>query len=159
MDGMYATDRRALRNQLALGAAAIAIAWLGYRASFLPSIYQRSEFWTSSPTFFFLRVGLITLVLPLAFLWERAPWRGVVSRWSPVVELGKASLFVYWIHVEMVYGFISRPLRKSLSFGAAILVDLLFSAFLFGLVLVRNRLVSVRKAPPLTAAGPTPASI
>jgi uncharacterized membrane protein len=159
VDGMYTANRHARRNQLALGVVSIAIAWLGYRASFLPSIYERSEFWTSSPTFFFLRVGLIMLLLPLAFFWERAPWRGVVSRWSPMVEFGKASLFVYWIHVEMVYGFISRPLRKSLSFGEAILVDVLFSAFLLGLVLWKNRLVSVRNTPPLAATGATPASI
>jgi uncharacterized membrane protein len=159
VNGMYTANRHARRNQLALGVASIAIAWLGYRASFLPSIYERSEFWTSSPTFFFLRVGLIMLLLPLAFFWERAPWRGVVSRWSPIVEFGKASLFVYWIHVEMVYGFISRPLRKSLSFGEAILVDVLFSAFLLGLVLWKNRLVSVRNTPPLAATGATPASI
>jgi uncharacterized membrane protein len=159
VDHMYAADRHALRSQLALGAISIAIAWLGYRAAFLPSIYARSEFWTSSPTFFFLRVGLLTLLLPLALVWDVAPWRGLVSRWSPVEELGRASLFVYWIHVEMVYGFISRPLRRNLSFRGAIVADLLFSAFLLGLVLVKNRLVSVRKAPPLTAAGPTPASI
>jgi uncharacterized membrane protein len=160
IDGMLAVDRRALRQQLALAAAAILLAWLAYRASFLPSIYTpRSEFWTSSPTFFLLRVGLITLLLPLAFLWERAPWRGTLSRWSPIEEMGKASLFVYWIHVEMVYGFISRPLRRSLSFEAAIAVDLLFSAFLLGLVFLKNRLVSVKKAPPLPVAGPSPASI
>jgi uncharacterized membrane protein len=146
-------------HQLALAASATAIMWLSHRAALLPSIYSHSEFWTSSPTFFFLRVGLITLLLPLAFWWERAPWRGVISRWSPVEELGKASLFVYWIHVEMVYGFISRPLRRNLSFTVAIVADLLFSAFLLGLVLVRNRLVSVRKAPPLTAAGAAQASI
>ena len=158
IDGLRTADR-ALGTQLMLGAAAILIAFLGYRASFLPSIYSRSEFWTSSPTFFFLRVGLIALLLPLAFLWERAPWRGRVGGWSPIEELGKASLFVYWVHVEMVYGFISRPLRRSLSFEAAILVDLLFSAFLLGLVLLRNWLVSPKKAPPVAATGSTLASI
>ena len=153
------TAARVRSHQLAFAASAVLIMWLSHRAALLPSIYPHSEYWTSSPTFFFLRIGLLTLLLPLAFLWEAAPWRGVVSRWSPVEELGKASLFVYWIHVEMVYGFISRPLRRNLSFTTAIVADLLFSAFLLGVVLVRNRLVSVRKAPPLTAAGPTPASI
>jgi len=153
------TATRVRGHHLALAASAVLIMWLSHRAALLPSIYPHSEFWTSSPTFFFLRVGLLTLLLPLAFLWDIAPWRGVVSRWSPVEELGKASLFVYWIHVEMVYGFISRPLRQSLSLNAAIVADLLFSGFLLALVLLRNRLVSVRRARPLAAAGPTPASI
>ncbi len=75
----------------------------------------RSEFWTSSPTYFFLRVGLLTALLPLGYAWEHLPWRHKLSSWSPLAELGKASLFVYWIHVEMVYGFFSRPIRRALS--------------------------------------------
>jgi fucose 4-O-acetylase-like acetyltransferase len=148
-----------LRIQLALATASVAIAVAGYAASFLPSIYERSEFWTSSPTFFFLRVGLIGLLLPLAYLWERAPWRGLVSRWSPIEELGRSSLFVYWIHVEMVYGFISRPFRRNLSFEAAVVAYVLFSVFLLALVLLKNRRFRLQKHGPLAAAGPTPASI
>jgi uncharacterized membrane protein len=158
VDGVR-TARRTLRVQMGLAAAAVLIALLAYRASFLPSIYSKSEFWTSSPTFFFLRVGLIAFLLPAAYLWERSPWRGVVGQWSPIEELGRSSLFVYWIHVEMAYGFVSRPLRRALSFEGAILADLLFSAFLLALVLMKNRLVTARRARGFGARGPTPASI
>src|SRR5207253_1646093 len=103
--------------------------------------------------------GLIALLIPVVFLWDQAPWRGLVSRWSPLEELGRASLFVYWIHVEMVYGFISRPLRRNLSFESAIFADLLFSAFILALVLLKNRVGGLRKAHPLPVSGPTPASI
>jgi uncharacterized membrane protein len=150
---------RSLRIQMALAAASVLVIVASYEASWLPSIYQESDFWTSSPTFFFLRVGLISLLLPLAFLWERAPWRGLIGRWSPVEELGRASLFVYWIHVEMVYGFVSRPLRRNLSFPAAVGADVAFSAFILGLVLLKNRLLTMRKGGALSAVGPTPASI
>jgi uncharacterized membrane protein len=160
IDAIMASAVRPMKTQLALAAGAIVVALIGYRLSLLPSIYvPRSEFWTSSPTFFLLRVGLILLMLPLAFFWEVAPWRGVISRWSPIEELGKASLFVYWIHVEMVYGFISRPLRRALSFETAIGADIMFSIFLLALVLVKNRLVTARKAPPVRARGPSPAAI
>ena len=60
-----------MRLQLGLAAASVLLAAAGYGASFLPTIYQQSEFWTSSPTFFLLRTGLIALLLPLAYLWER----------------------------------------------------------------------------------------
>jgi fucose 4-O-acetylase-like acetyltransferase len=150
---------RAPRIQGALAAASVLVIGTAYEASLLPSIYPVSEFWTSSPTFFFLRVGAISLLLPLAFLWERSPWRGLVSQWSPVEELGRASLFVYWIHVEMVYGFLSRPLRANLSFPAATAADILFSAFILGLLLLKNRLMTMRKVAALSAAGATPASI
>jgi hypothetical protein len=148
-----------MRRQLALAAASVLVAAAGYKAAFLPSIYEHSEFWTSSPTFFLIRAGLISLLLPLAYLWERAPWRGIVSRWSPLEEFGRSSLFVYWIHVEMVYGIISLPLKRNLSFQAAILAYVLFTAFILGLVLLKDRWVRLRKASPLAAAGPTPASI
>jgi uncharacterized membrane protein len=147
------------RIQLALAVVSLVIGAAGYGASFLPSIYERSEFWTTSPTFFFLRVGLIALLVPVTYMWEQAPWRGIVSRWSPIEELGRASLFVYWIHVEMVYGFISRPLRRNLSFQTAIVADVIFSVFLLGLVLLKNRRVQLGKADVLQAGGPAAASI
>jgi uncharacterized membrane protein len=148
-----------MRLQLGLAAASVLLAAAGYGASFLPTIYQRSEFWTSSPTFFLLRVGLITLLLPLAYLWERAPWRGMVSHWRPLEEFGQSSLFVYWVHVEMVYGFISRPLRRQLTLEGAILAYVVFTAFIYGLVLYKNRWVRLRKAGPVPATGPTPAPV
>jgi uncharacterized membrane protein len=159
MISVLRTPARAFRVQMALAAASALLAVASYETSFLPSIYAVSDFWTSSPTFFFLRAGVITLLLPLAFLWERSPWRGAISQWSPVEELGRASLFVYWVHVEMVYGIISRPLRRSLSFPAAIGAYIIFSAFVLGLVLLKNRLVTMRKAGALDAAGAAPASI
>ena len=150
---------RTVRIQITLAAAALMIMAASYEASLMPTIYPASDFWTSSPTFFFLRAGVITLMLPLAFLWERASWRGLIGRWSPVEELGRASLFVYWIHVEMVYGILGRPMRLNLTFPAAIAADVAFSAFILGLVLLKNRLMTMRRADALSASEPSPASI
>ena len=129
------------RIQAALAAAALTIAVSAYAASFAPSIYPISEFWTSSPTYFFVRVGILTLLLPLAYLWVSAPGRHKLSRWSPLEEFGKASLFVYWIHVEMVYGFLSRPLRQSLTLDRALAAFVLFTLFLLGVVVLKNRVI------------------
>ena len=103
--------------QAGLAVPRLVVGAAGYTASFLPSIYAKSEFWTSSPTFFFLRVGLTDARLSRSHTsGSSARWRGSRQPWSPLEELGQASLFVYWIHVEMVYGFFSRPLSRSLSF-------------------------------------------
>lgn len=158
MDGLRSADR-AFRLQMALATAGVVAIVAAHEASLRPSIYPVSDYWTTSPTFFFLRTGVITLLLPVAFLWERAPWRGLISQWSPIEELGRASLFVYWVHVEMVYGVIGLPLRHNLGFRSAIVADVLFSAFILALVLLKNRLISIRKAGALSTAGPTPASI
>jgi uncharacterized membrane protein len=141
ISGTRVAATRAWRQQLALAAAGTAIALLAYRASFWPSIYERSEFWTSSPTYFFIRVGLLTLSLPAAYFWEHLPLRRKLMSWSPLERLGRASLFVYWVHVELVYGFFSRPLRRALALEHAFLAYALFTVFLLVVVLLKSRLL------------------
>ena len=41
-----------------------------------------------------------------SYLWDQRP---TARRWSPILQFGRTSLFVYWIHVEMVYGLIALP--------------------------------------------------
>lgn len=132
------------RIQLALAVAGGLVAWVAYDASFRPAIHARSDFWTTSASFFFLRVGLLVLLLPLGYVWEHAAFRHKLSSWSPLAEMGRASLFVYWIHVEMVYGFFSRPLRRSLSFEGAVIASALFTLFLLALVHLKGRFVDGR---------------
>jgi uncharacterized membrane protein len=140
----FRTAERTRRLHVMLAVAGVLLVWLAREASFRPSFYQRSEYWTTSPSFFFLRLGLLTLLLPLGYLWEHAPFRHKLISWSPLEEFGRASLFVYWIHVEMVYGFISRPIRRGLSLEGAAAAYVLFTVFLFGLVRLKGWLVDER---------------
>jgi uncharacterized membrane protein len=125
---------REKRFNIALLAAGPAIALVALAASYLPAIYSETSFWTSSPTFFFLRLGILVSALPLAYWWSGA-WEGR----SPLREFGVASLFVYWIHVEMVYGVVSMPLHRRLTFGQALVAYVAFTALLFGLVKLKTR--------------------
>jgi uncharacterized membrane protein len=131
-----ASEARLIRR-LAAGGAALALA--GYGASYLPSIYARSSFWTSSPTFFFLRTGLLVLALAAAYLWERGP---AGRMWSPMQQLGRTSLFIYWIHVEMVYGALSAPIRRQLPFGRAVVAFALFTVAMVGVSLAKTWVVA-----------------
>jgi uncharacterized membrane protein len=130
--------------RLAGGAAAAGVAlWAaGYGLSFLPSIYPagQSSFWTTSPAFLCLRVGVLTAAVAAAWAWTRRPWPRV--SWSPLEVLGASSLFVYWIHIEMVYGLLATPLRKALPFPWAVLAYALFTAFMLWLTLVKLKLVA-----------------
>jgi fucose 4-O-acetylase-like acetyltransferase len=92
----------------------------------------------------FLRLGILTLVLPVGYLWEHAPFRRKLSAWSPLEELGRSSLFVYWVHVEMVYGFFSGSIRRDLSLEGAVLAYVLFTVFLLLLVRLKNWIVEWR---------------
>jgi len=129
-------ERRALVTFAAFG---LTLALAGYATAFLPPIYAITNFWTSSPTFFFLRLGLLLVALPVAYvsmLWM--PGR------SQIVEFGVASLFVYWIHVEMVYGVLSLPIHGRLTFGQALVAFIVFSLFLFWLVTLKRKFVARR---------------
>ena len=128
------TDSQERLTNLGLAAVGIAVAAGGYAASFLPPIYEETNFWTSSPTFFFFRLGILIVTLPLAYAWNLLP-----GRWSPLRELGLSSLFVYWIHVEMVYGVLSTPLHRRLPFEQAVMAFVIFSVFLYGLVRLKER--------------------
>jgi uncharacterized membrane protein len=126
------------RTLLWLGAAGLAIALCGYSASLLPSIYARSNFWTSSPTFFFLRTGILLGATTAAWAWSQRP---TARRWSPLQQFGRTSLFIYWIHVEMVYGVLTAPIHRRLPLGWSILAFAAFTVFLFGTSVLKTWLV------------------
>jgi len=107
----------------------------GYAASFLPPIYAQTNFWTSSPTFFFVRLGIVIALVPFAFLLDalRTPLR------SAIQEFGRSSLFVYWIHVEMAYGIFSAPIHRRLPLEWALVGWALLTVFLFALVRLKGR--------------------
>jgi uncharacterized membrane protein len=135
-----ARDPVAERRTIArLGAGGAAVAIGGYACSYLPTIYERSGFWTSSPTFFFLRTGLLVVSLAAAWLWEQGPagrW------WSPMRQLGRTSLFIYWIHIELVYGVLATPIRRQLPFGRAIIAFVLFTLAMLGVSVVKTQVAA-----------------
>jgi len=138
LDRMRGLREGQLMRALAVGGFALALA--GYGASFLPSLYAEANFWTSSPTFFFLRLGVLIVLLPIGFAWEHRPFASPSGRLEPLQTFGRASLFVYWVHVELVYGVASRALHRRLPLEQAFIAFAIFAVMLFGLVQARNAL-------------------
>jgi uncharacterized membrane protein len=136
------------RANMFFALAGLALAFGAYRASFLPSPLPNSRFWTTSPTFFFLRVGVLTAAVAAAYLWESRP--AAVEKFSPLRQLGKTSLFIYWIHVEMIYGVMSLGLHKSLSWTQVWIVWALFCAFMLLCSLAKDRFVSWWNGTPVS---------
>jgi uncharacterized membrane protein len=145
-------ERMERRANLWFGAAGVTLSAIGWFGSYLPSPYASSSFWTSSPAFFTLRLGILVAALPLAFAWGHRP---TGRRWSPLQQFGRTSLFVYWIHVEMVYGWFSGPLHRALSVGQWAIAYVAFVAFLLALSLLKTRLVGPRSPASKPAAAGT----
>ena len=117
------------------GTTGIVLAWI---ASLQPSIYESASFWHDSPTFFFIRLGIVVVLVPVAWGLERVVPSTLLR---PLATMGKSSLFVYWIHVEMVYGVVSEPIKRALPLWTSLAALLVFCAFLYALVLLKNRLL------------------
>jgi hypothetical protein len=125
-----------LHGWLAAGGVAFAVA--SYYAWYLPSPYARTEFWSTSPAFFFLRAGILVSAVGLMYFQQSAAPLTALGRARPMQRFGRSSLFVYWIHVEIVYGVASAPLHQRLSIPQALAAFALFSLLMFGLVVVKD---------------------
>jgi uncharacterized membrane protein len=131
-----------LSAALVVFGSAIAIA--AYVASFQPSLYPRSEFWTSSPSFFFIRIGILLAALGLIYFLAEF---GVAPASEAMEQLGRTSLFIYWVHVEMVYGLLTYPLRRQLPFGWSLVAFVLFSYAMYRLSVFKTRLTRQWRTP------------
>ncbi len=85
-------------------------------------IYPVYDFWHTSPNFFLARVGVLVMIVALAYAWchwtpvlaERIGLNRLTGGFRPLVQLGTTSLIVYWVHIEFVYGrFSILPKRAS----------------------------------------------
>ena len=64
--------------------------------------YAAYDYWHTSPNFLWLRVGMLLVILTASYAWCR--WGAAQWGFSPLIQLGQASLLVYWVHLEFVYG-------------------------------------------------------
>lgn len=142
------TPERELRLNWWFAIAGLVLAAAAYAGSFLPTPYAHSEFWGGSPAFFALRVGVLTFAVPLAYAWERMVVR---QSWSPMEQLGRSSLFVYWIHVELVYGLLSLRIHKTLTHPEAWVAYIGFAILMLLCSIEKDRIVrwwNTRKQNP-----------
>jgi uncharacterized membrane protein len=118
-------------------------------------LYPTYDYWHTSPNFFMIRVGMLLLLVVLAYAWCR--WGLGQRGFSPLIQLGNTSLLVYWVHIEFVYGrFSILPRRSQTIAGASAGLLIIFLAML-ALSLVRTwakghwpDLLSFRVAPRRT---------
>lgn len=113
-----------------LGAAGVALIefsrWLDAQPRQLYPVY---DYWHTSPEFFIVRVGILLVILTGAYVWCR--WGLAQAGFSPLIQLGQASLLVYWVHIEFVYGRVSILAKRSQTItGATVGLAIIFLAML-----------------------------
>lgn len=117
---------------LGLGMGGAALAALAWWLDSLPmQMYPVYDFWHTSPNFFLIRLGMLLMILFGCYAW--CEWGWGARGYSPVIELGKESLLVYWVHIQFVYGGLSILAKRAQTpLGAS-----------FGLVMITAAMVAL----------------
>ncbi len=132
----WARNREA-RTFLTLGAAGILLVelarWMDRQPRQLYAVY---DFWHTSPNFFLIRLGILMVILSASYAWCR--WGAGQWGFSPLIQLGQASLLVYWVHIEFVYGRVSILPKRAVDIRTASLGLLIIFVAMLLLAIART---------------------
>jgi uncharacterized membrane protein len=119
-----------------LGAVFIELSrWLDARPSHIYPVY---DYWRTSPEFFVCRVGMLLVILTASYAWCR--WGAAQWGFSPLIQLGQASLLVYWVHIEFVYGRVSILPKHAEGIGGASIGLLVITLAMLALAYIRTHI-------------------
>lgn len=114
-DGARESETRSIFVLGAAGAVCFAFGWL---LDALPtSLYPVYDFWHTSPNFFLMRTGVVMMMVLASYAWCR--WGAGQWGFRPLIRMGQASLLVYWVHIEFVYGRFSILAKHAQSIAGA----------------------------------------
>ena len=99
-------------------------------------VYPVYDFWHTSPNFFLIRLGLLLVIVTASYAWCR--WGLGQWAFSPLILLGQASLLVYWVHIEFVYGRFSILPKRGVGIGAASAGLLVITLAMLALAYIRT---------------------
>jgi uncharacterized membrane protein len=100
-------------------------------------IYAVDDYWHTSPSFFLTRVGMLLVILAGGYAWCR--WGAGQLGFSPLILLGQASLLVYWVHLEFVYGRVSILPKRSMTVAGTSVGLLIISVAMLALAYIRTK--------------------
>ena len=99
--------------------------------------YGEYDFWHTSPNFFLVRAGIVLIVLFLSYAWCR--WGPGEWGFSPLIEMGRCSLLVYWVHLQFVYGGLSIVPKHAVGIRMATIGLVAIFVAMTALAKMRNR--------------------
>lgn len=87
------------------------------------------------PGIFFHRLGIIATLSGIGHFWCRF----MGGRFSVLRQLGRTSLLIYWVHIELCYGSFVFALRGRFQLVGATLLVLLLTSLMFALSLLKTQ--------------------
>ena len=131
-------DDRTLRRVFMLGGAVGLglVASVHLVRSLAPDLirYPSRVVFHMGPGVFLHRLGLIGLLAALGFLWCRS----LRGRFSAMRQLGRTSLLIYWIHIDLCYGKLADSVKGRLSVPAAAGLILVLTGIMLGVSLAKT---------------------
>ena len=129
---------REVRTFLVIGIAGAGLIefarWLDAEPRRFYAVY---DYWHTSPSFFLIRVGMLAVILSGGYVWCK--WGPGLWGFSPLIQLGQASLLVYWVHLEFVYGRVSILPKHRMGIAGASAGLLAISLAMLALAYIRTR--------------------
>jgi hypothetical protein len=111
-----------------------------------PGEYLHGDYWKTSPCFTAWKLGVAMVVVGLAAVWVRFPGP------SPLRLLGRTTLLVYWVHIEIVYGsYVTSPLKNVSTTAQATAGFVVVMAAMVALAAWRTRTLERRAATAASA--------
>jgi uncharacterized membrane protein len=106
-------DRHVMLAVAPLGLLVMGLAELAGR---IPLTYGHQDYWKTSPAFTLWKLGAVFATFGILSVWDRLPGP------SALRLLGRHSLLVYWVHIEVVYGsLLASRIKGRLDTEAALL--------------------------------------
>jgi uncharacterized membrane protein len=140
------TRAREARVFLSLGIAGVVLIELSRWLDAAPrQLYPDYDYWHTSPEFFLIRLGMLLLILTGTYAWCR--WGLAQWGFSPLIQLGQASLLVYWVHIEFVYGRVSILAKHAQTIGGATVGLVIIFLAMLALAYIRTHAKGWMKAP------------
>jgi uncharacterized membrane protein len=120
-------------------------------------IYPVYDYWHTSPEFFLIRIGMLLVILTACYAWCR--WGLAQKGFSPLIQLGQASLLVYWVHIEFVYGRVSILRKHAQTIGGASLGLLIICLAMLALAYVRTHFKGWMNRTERKVQSPSPSAV
>jgi fucose 4-O-acetylase-like acetyltransferase len=100
---------------------------------------------------------MLLMIMTASYAWCR--WGAGEWGFSPLIQLGQASLLVYWVHIEFVYGRVSILRKHAQGIGSASVgLAIIFLAML-ALAYVRTHWKGWRKSGEVPSVSSVPSVV